>query len=139
VQANTDPPTQTDLHAWEEVVEVSFTAVSGQVLLTEWDGPGHEDLGSVVAAGSCSYRLRVLARGRDQAHAIPTAPEEPVEEHLLITWPDTSSPTRTGCVPPASVTEAICPAQGPRGGVVRPRRKVRFTIDPSATGRKALG
>jgi hypothetical protein len=48
VQAHTDPPTQTDLHAWEEVVEVSFTAVSGQVLLTEWDGPGHEDLGSVA-------------------------------------------------------------------------------------------
>jgi hypothetical protein len=87
VQARTDPPTQTDLEGWDEVVEVPFTSESGQVLLAEWDGPGHEDLGSLVAAGPGSYRLRVHARGRDQAHAIHTAPEEPLEEHLLITWP----------------------------------------------------
>jgi hypothetical protein len=91
VQARTDPPTQTSLDAWDEVVEVSLTTNSGQVFLEEWDGPGHEDLGNLVCAGPGSYRLRVHARGRDQAHAIHTVLEEPIEEHLLITWPAPSA------------------------------------------------
>jgi hypothetical protein len=37
-----------------------------------------------------------------------------------------SFPTRRGGVPLASVVERICPGHVPEGGVVRPRRKVRF-------------
>jgi hypothetical protein len=87
VQARTDPPPQTDLEPWEEVVEVSITTQAGQVLVEEWGGPARDDLGNLVAAGPGGYRLRMHARGRDQAHANPVAPEDPLEEHLLITWP----------------------------------------------------
>ena len=86
LQARSGPPAHTELDSWEEVVEVSITTDTGQALLEEWAGTGHEDLGSVVAAGPGSYRLRVHARGRDQANAIVTVPEAPIEEHLLVTW-----------------------------------------------------
>jgi hypothetical protein len=65
VQARPDPPPHTDLEQWEEI----------------------EDLGNLVSAGPGSYRLRMHARGRDQADATVPLPEEPIEEHLLITWP----------------------------------------------------
>jgi hypothetical protein len=87
VQARTDPPPHTDLEQWEEVVEVSITTQAGQVLVEEWGGPTRDDLGSLVSAGPGSYRLRMHARGRDQAHTDVVAPGDPIEEHLLITWP----------------------------------------------------
>lgn len=87
VQARPDPPPHIDLEQWEEVVEVSTSIEAGQVLVEEWGGPDRDDLGNLVAAGPGSYRRRMHARGRDQAHANVVAPGSPIEEHLLITWP----------------------------------------------------
>ena len=87
VQPRTSPAPLADLGQWEEVVEASFATQTGQVLVEEWGGPARDDLGNLVAAGPGSYRLRVHARGRDQAHALVVAPEQPLEEHLIITWP----------------------------------------------------
>ena len=52
------------------------------MLVEEWGGPDRDDLGNLVAAGPGSYRLRMHARGRDQAHANVVAPGSPIEEHL---------------------------------------------------------
>jgi hypothetical protein len=87
VQARTEPPPQPDLEQWEEVVEVSVSTQAGRVLVEEWGGPTRDDLGNLALAGPGSYRLRVHARGRDQANATVPVPEEPIEEHLLIAWP----------------------------------------------------
>jgi hypothetical protein len=87
VQARPDPPPHTDLEQWEEVVEISISIQAGQVLVEEWGGRDRDDLGNLVAAGPGSYRRRMHARGRDQAHANVVAPGSPIEEHLLITWP----------------------------------------------------
>jgi hypothetical protein len=87
LQTRPDPPLHTDLEQWEEVVEVSISTQAGQVLVEEWGSPTREDLGNLVSAGPGSYRLRMHARGRDQADATVPLPEEPIEEHLLITWP----------------------------------------------------
>jgi hypothetical protein len=87
VQARANLPLSTDLDEWDEVVEVSLTAQGGEVLLEEWGSPTRDDLGNLVTAGPGSYRLRIHARGRDEAYALVIVPEEPLEEHLLITWP----------------------------------------------------
>jgi hypothetical protein len=87
IEARNHRPPEIDLERWEEVVEVSLTTDSGQVQVEEWGGPTRDDLGNLVAAGPGSYRLRVHARGRDEADATVPVPEDPIEEHLLIAWP----------------------------------------------------
>jgi hypothetical protein len=93
VDARSAPP-PLDLDTWQEVVEVSFTSTTGQVWLVEWAGPARTDLGNLTPAGPGSYRLRVHARGRDQAAAIPVPPEQPLEDHLIVSWPAAPSPER---------------------------------------------
>jgi hypothetical protein len=95
IRATADPrqaPPSLDLAAWQEVVEVSFTSTTGQVWLVEWGGLTRPDLPNLAQAGPGSYRLRVHARGRDQAAALPVGPEEPLEEFLLVSWPAPPSP-----------------------------------------------
>ncbi len=95
VRVTVDPrsaPPPLDLATWQEVVEVSFASTTGQVWLVEWGGPARTDLGNLASAGPRSYRLRVHARGRDQAAALQVAPEQPLEEYLIVSWPASPSP-----------------------------------------------
>lgn len=95
IQVTVDPrpaPPPLDLAAWQEVVEVSFTSTTGQVWLIECEGPARTDLGNLTPAGPGSYRLRVHARGRDQAAALHIPPEQPLDEYLIVSWPASPSP-----------------------------------------------
>ncbi|GAB2606485.1 hypothetical protein GCM10027168_44190 [Streptomyces capparidis] len=81
----TEPPApSTD--AWEEVLDHSINAPEGAMHVTcVMDNP--PDLPSLTPFGPGTYRLRVHARSRDLA---PDAVAfEPIEEFLLITWPET--------------------------------------------------
>ena len=81
-----DGPTDLDLDAWDEVVDVSFDLPSATlVILTLLSGPAATlDL----ASGGGAYWLRVHARGRDDARDGPEdEDDEPIEEHLIAVWP----------------------------------------------------
>jgi hypothetical protein len=98
IRVTVDPrpaPPPLDLAAWQEVVEVPFTSTTGQVWLVEWGGPARTDLGNLTPAGPGSYRLRAHARGRDQAATLHVPPEQPLDEHLILSWPAPPSPEHT--------------------------------------------
>jgi hypothetical protein len=86
----------------EEVVEVSISIQADQVLVEEWGGPDRDDLGNLVAAGPGSYRLRMHARGRDQAETILKQTDQygPAPRHLATSTPDPGEPARR---PPLAV------------------------------------
>ena len=72
-----------DLDSWDEVVEVSMLFDEDQAALF-----GHDDRDErfpLLDAGS--YRVRVHARGRDQGAAVMYPGDNPVEEHLVVAWP----------------------------------------------------
>ena len=82
--SSVDPP---ELAKWTDIVELPFQVVSGEVTFADWNGePFHT--ATTVAPGE--YRLRVHARGRDEAQARTyelTMDDEPVEEHLIQLFP----------------------------------------------------
>jgi hypothetical protein len=79
--------------------------------------------------------------------ALPRPPGDPAHPARGGQRPPTSMgtstppsfPTREGCVPLAALAEGICPAQRPFGGVVRPRRAVRFARLMQRPGRDLGG
>jgi hypothetical protein len=82
-------PAALDTNAWDEVVDVTLEATTGRVRVAApmADAP---DLPVLTPFGPGPYRVRVHARGRD------IAPDgvafEPVEDYLVITWPDRPQP-----------------------------------------------
>lgn len=70
---------------WEEIVEVSFTALSDDVSLMDW----HERMSSLPLRESVAYRVRYCARGMDAGKTYLGEPEiaEPLDHYLLVFWP----------------------------------------------------
>jgi hypothetical protein len=87
-------PPATDLAAWDDIVEVSFTALSGRLRPAS---PEATLLPNLASAGAGTYRLRVHARGRDTGYRAETVRnvDQITEEHLIISWPDTSEEPET--------------------------------------------
>lgn len=71
--------------AWEEVVEVSFTALSEEVSLTGLMGDPHQ---FTMPRGD--YRVRYCARGFEEADQA----EETPDSYLLQFWPAAPAPSR---------------------------------------------
>ncbi|WP_233345885.1 hypothetical protein [Saccharomonospora iraqiensis] len=80
---HTEPPV--DVTEWDDVVEVSFEAPHGRMIATPLMTDPPPDLLTLSFHGPGPYRLRVHARGRD--NAVDLAPEEVVETYLLSVWP----------------------------------------------------
>jgi hypothetical protein len=78
---------------WDVVAETDLDCPEGELLVLDWAGPGHPELGELATAGPGRYRLRVHARRRDDVGRGKTA-----EEHYLLTWPVTDP------APPALLT-----------------------------------
>ncbi|MGW6456009.1 hypothetical protein ACWF94_08780 [Streptomyces sp. NPDC055078] len=83
------PPQTVGLAGWDEVVEVSLQSPDGHLKVAS---PQDElpELPELTPSGPGTYRLRVHARGRDTFPDGTT--EEPVEDYLLMIWPQ-SEPT----------------------------------------------
>lgn len=75
---------------WEEVAEASLSSSGGAFLLSNMDG----EIGAEVAPpnGAGDYRLRVHARGRDEANRFVLPLEKVLEYHLLQLWPALPAP-----------------------------------------------
>lgn len=90
----TEPPL--DLEDWEEVIEVSIQFDTDEADLESLGGTVDEDPQEtpLCAVGPGWYRVRLHARGRDRAAEIADLEldEEPVEEHLIQTWPAPQAP-----------------------------------------------
>jgi Family of unknown function (DUF6461) len=81
----TEPPPAVEDDGWEEIVEVSWTAAEGFASLV---GPGrHHDPGwrRLTPPWPGDYRIRVHARGRDEADAH-------FERYLLTVWSAPAAP-----------------------------------------------
>lgn len=80
-----------ELEGWDDVVEVSQRSdiersATGEIAVAPlFDGPV-EGLPTLTLPDGSSIRIRVHARGRDEA-AKHWGVEEPIEEHLLQMWP----------------------------------------------------
>ncbi|MDJ1135120.1 hypothetical protein [Streptomyces iconiensis] len=89
VEVRSQAPETVDTHAWDEVLDHSFRAPYGQVRVGHMEY-GPSDLPVLTPHGAGHYRVRVHARGRD------TEPdgfvEEPVEDYLLVVWPQPPEP-----------------------------------------------
>lgn len=76
-----------DLPGWTDIVELPFQVVSGEVVLTDWNGEPFHDITNLVPG---EYRLRVHARGRDEGRARTyelSMDDDPVEEHMIQLFP----------------------------------------------------
>ncbi|MCM8556155.1 hypothetical protein ACIQFU_12105 [Streptomyces sp. NPDC093065] len=89
VQARRHPPSHVDADDWEEVVDHTVTTTTGTLRVTSTmdDAP---DLPPLTEHGPGTYRLRVHARGRDTDP--DGAPEDAVEDYLLVAWPAEAQP-----------------------------------------------
>ncbi|MET7853093.1 hypothetical protein ABZU45_31775 [Streptomyces avermitilis] len=79
-----------DSGPWQEIVEVSVHAPSGELLVSALMDDMEEELPSLAAAGPGEYRLRVHARGRDIAVDLTT--QDITEHYLIQSWPAPSAP-----------------------------------------------
>ncbi|MEU9740488.1 hypothetical protein AB0E12_15015 [Micromonospora chersina] len=70
---------------WEEVVEVSFTALSDDVTLMDW----HQEAYPLPLRESVTYRVRYCARGMDAGKTYLGEPGVtlPLDHYLLLFWP----------------------------------------------------
>ncbi|AEV82092.1 hypothetical protein ACWT_1076 [Actinoplanes sp. SE50] len=75
-----------DVAGWERVVEVEQYTASGIVSV---NSPliGDPGLPSLETTGNSWYRIRIHARGIEEARAYPATVDSPVEHHLLQLWP----------------------------------------------------
>ncbi len=87
----TAEPSGVDLSAWDEVVEISLRVGNEGTGISTVDDLDGDDEFPALPAGD--MRLRLHARGRDAASAVFVG-DEPVEEHLIIAWPDAAGPER---------------------------------------------
>ncbi|MFF3410522.1 hypothetical protein ACFYW8_30820 [Streptomyces sp. NPDC002742] len=75
---------------WETAVDVSIYSTSGNLRLFQWGGDVQEGAGNFATVGEGWYRVRVLARGRDEGEG--NEGDDPVEEHSLSVWPAPPEP-----------------------------------------------
>jgi len=69
--------------SWEEIVEVSFTPISEETILRDWNGYSV----CSIPLSQTSYRVRYCARNMDLGREIDTLVDaEPVDSYALIFW-----------------------------------------------------
>ncbi|WP_157621669.1 hypothetical protein [Saccharothrix sp. NRRL B-16348] len=81
-----ETPAYGDLNEWEEVVEVSFEAPHGNVVVTGIEADAFGSFPVLTPYGPGWYRVRLHARGRDTA--VDLVASEPVEHYLVHIWPE---------------------------------------------------
>jgi len=79
------PPGEED---WQEIVEISAHAPSGELMVRGMMDDLDEELPVLSFDGPGDYRLRIHARGRDTA--VDLAPDEVTEWYLIQAWPSPS-------------------------------------------------
>jgi hypothetical protein len=79
-----EQPPPLDVRAWDEVVEVSWRAAAGLASVMGPDAPGGWQLRRATPPWPGDYRLRVHARGRDDA--------DEDEGYELAVWPAPAAP-----------------------------------------------
>lgn len=90
VEAHHGQPPQDDL--WEDVVEVSFTPASSQIVLAQWAGEAIWPL----HLADVGLRARYCGKGMDDGRAADTilAGERPRDQYVLQLWPAPAEPDR---------------------------------------------
>jgi hypothetical protein len=91
VEARDSAPGSVELDGWDEVAEVSLTAPVGRVRAAALEAT-LDSLPDLTVAGPGDYRVRVHARGRDTS--IDGVASEPVEDYLVVVWPQTRADER---------------------------------------------
>ncbi|MGV9758547.1 hypothetical protein ACWDUC_22315, partial [Streptomyces tricolor] len=91
VTAHRQPPPP-DAGEWEEIAEISLHSPTGTLQVTPLMTDLDKDLPNIAAAGPGTYRLRVHARGRDQA--VDLIPHTITEHYLLQCWPQPPAPAQ---------------------------------------------
>ncbi|WP_157180428.1 hypothetical protein [Protofrankia coriariae] len=81
-----------NLEAWEVVVDISHYSTNGETCLMQWGANAVLDAGVLSHVGRGWYRVRVQARGRDEAMKHSTVLGEPIEEHAIGIWPAPPAP-----------------------------------------------
>jgi hypothetical protein len=82
-QALPAPPERAE-PGWDVAGETDLECPEGEICVSDWAGPSHDELGNLAIGGPGRYRLRVHARHRDQAEE-----DRSGEEHHLLIWPVT--------------------------------------------------
>ena len=91
VETRRSPPAEpAPDEGWEEIVDVSLVAPTGQVRITSFAAFDPEPLPVLTAAGAGTYRVRVHAAGR--GINVDGTATEPVERYRLVTWPGPVAP-----------------------------------------------
>ncbi|KAA9155013.1 hypothetical protein FPZ12_030575 [Amycolatopsis acidicola] len=78
-----DAPGEVDVAHWDEIVEVSWTAARGFASVLSTVRPTHDGLREQTPPWPGDYRVRVHARGRDEADD---------EEYELVVWSAPAAP-----------------------------------------------
>lgn len=81
-----------DTGDWQEIVEISAHAASGELMVRGIMADLDEELPVLSFNGPGDYRLRVHARGRDSA--VDMAPDEITEWYLIQVWPASAQDPR---------------------------------------------
>jgi uncharacterized protein YndB with AHSA1/START domain len=90
-----EPPPRLD--QWDEVVDVSIPSSHGELRCCELMDGINPELPNLAFRGPGDYRIRLCARGRDQAHEHQydmVKPDPPLEEHAILVWPAALAPAR---------------------------------------------
>lgn len=90
IDLRTDEPA-VPLADWDEIVDVSYTSVTGNTRLYTFGGAPTPELPLLSHAGPGEYRLRFHARHRDDPRN--ASPLTTVEEHEITVWPGPAGPT----------------------------------------------
>lgn len=104
-----EDPGAPEVDRWDEVVDVTLESFNGQLVLHGLMSDVPDGVPVLSHKGPGTYRLRVHARGRDQATGF--TPDEPVEDYKLNIWP----------APP--MPEAVHKQSDDYGSEVRTHRK----------------
>ncbi|GGQ67154.1 hypothetical protein [Couchioplanes azureus] len=77
-----------DVAGWEKVVEVEQYTPSGTVSVNAPTDGAVEDLPALETTADSWYRIRVHARGIEEARNYATTVPRPIEHHLVQLWPE---------------------------------------------------
>jgi hypothetical protein len=80
-QAVPGPPAGLD-PGWDVAAETDLECPDGVIVVCDWGGPDHREVGPLAISGPGRYRLRVHARNRR-----PVGHKRSAEEHYLLIWP----------------------------------------------------
>jgi hypothetical protein len=85
-----EAPEPVDFNDWEEIVDISLESYEGHLVARGIMDNPPQGLPELSSTGPGMYRLRVRARGRD--NAVDLAVHEPVEDYKISIWPAPEAP-----------------------------------------------